>query len=465
MFYDYKRQSPLSTNVTSTCPAEGCPICLSPSLKLDIFHIPGDVLIGGIFSIHNRGKLPFTCGSINLEDIQAMMAFRYAIENIKNHFPQILPGISIGAVYSDVCENSGLIENLLAGFHGERQVYREEKSNRLIDPHSVLAYITSLENSPATFASSLLGQFKFPQIESKAMTAGLSSKQSFPYFSRTSPSEQMQFGVISQIVKKNKWTYIQVVSESQEAVASFQRITTSMSICITAVHMIKSENYEEIVSGLRGNSQARVVLVIADPTNVNGILKAMKRQRVSNNFLLIGTSSWGVSKEAVKGEEDTADGSITLTAVDGLGDSFKKYLDRQDIKSDPVLTAWYQALYDCYLNAGSKGSYKKECGNDALTSSSKFSIGRTVHSTINAVYVIAAALNRTILHYCGENNGICPAFRASHDNSSAMILNIMRDITIFDENNQVFTMRNGEGSISFNINQFTQNNGYTKVRY
>eukprot|EP00106_Octopus_bimaculoides_P013986 XP_014781428.1 PREDICTED: uncharacterized protein LOC106877137 [Octopus bimaculoides] len=161
--------------------------------------------------------------------------------------------------------------------------------------------------------------------------------------------------------------------------------------------------------------------------------------------------------------KDTADGSITLTVFDGLADSFKKYLDKQDIKSDKVLTAWYQALFDCYLNAGSKGSYQKECGNDALTSSSKFSIGRSVYSTINAVYVVAAALNRTILHYCGANDSVCPAFRATHDNSGAMILNIMRDITIFDDNKQVFTMRNGEGSISFHINEFTRSKGYTKI--
>ncbi|GAB1608014.1 metabotropic glutamate receptor 3-like [Argonauta hians] len=463
VFYDRNRITPLTAPPTSLCPRQGCPVCVTPQLKLDIFHIPGDVLIGGIFSIHNKGKLPFTCGSVNLEDIQALMAFRYAIKNIKTHFPKIIPGISIGAVYSDVCENSGLIENILAGFLSEREVYRDEKSNRLIDPELVLAYITSLENPQAFTASTLLGQFKFPQIESKAMSIRLSSKDRFPYLSRTSSSEETQLGVISQILKSNNWTYIQVVSDRPEVVVYLKKLTSTISICITEVHTIATGNYDDVVSGLKRNVHARAVVVIAGPSDVNGLLKAMERHKVSNDFLLIGTSSWGTSNSAVKDVGSAADGSLTLTAVDGVVDGFLQYLDRQDPRSDKVLSMWYQVLFNCYLNAGSKGSYRNKCGNNKLTSSSKFTLGRSVYSTINAVYVAAVALNRTITHYCGINNGVCPAFRASRDRAGALILETMRDTTILDDNQRVFAMRNGQAGVSYRVNRYTQGRGYTTV--
>lgn len=464
--YDQNRNFDISANLTSQCPTSGCPTCLVYYQRPYLNFIGGDILIGGLFSAHDSGRLPFTCGPLNLQNVQAMIAFRFAIEKIKKQFPKILPAVSLGAVYSDVCQSSTLVESTLSGFLGEKQAFRDRVTNDLIEPNLIQAYVSSLENKQSIVASKLLGEFKYPEVEATATTVELSDQEVYPYFSRTVPGEGDQLMILSRVLKRKGWTYIQVVSNNYPSVEALKKYAKSLSVCVSAVHMIDSTapDYSEIVRGLKTNPNARAVVVIGSPEEVNKLLAALSKQNAFKDFVLLGTNSWGISSRAVANQGAAADGSITLTADTGSVNDFKQYLDQLDPKSDALLTEWYQKLFDCYLYAGAQGSYAKMCSTNKFTSSSKFVLDKSVYYTINAVYAVVLALNNTINHYCGINKGACVAFRASRYDTGSIILKSIRDATIMDANKMPFVIKNGEGQSNFLIHNYKKN-GYSKVSH
>lgn len=81
-----------------------------------LIRIPGDVVFGGLFPMHEHlvpsgesgsggGGLEFPCGAIKEEKgIQRLEAMLYALDLI-NDDPNILPNITIGAVILDTCSS------------------------------------------------------------------------------------------------------------------------------------------------------------------------------------------------------------------------------------------------------------------------------------------------------------------------------------------------------------------------
>lgn len=78
-----------------------------------LLRIPGDVVFGGLFPMHEHlvptpgsgGSAEFPCGAIKEEKgIQRLEAMLYALDLI-NEDPNILPNITIGAVILDTCSS------------------------------------------------------------------------------------------------------------------------------------------------------------------------------------------------------------------------------------------------------------------------------------------------------------------------------------------------------------------------
>lgn len=67
-----------------------------------VVHVPGDVLLGGLFPVHKMGKHA-ACGKINRNrGVQRLEAMLFAIDRI-NADPILLPGVKLGAIILDTC--------------------------------------------------------------------------------------------------------------------------------------------------------------------------------------------------------------------------------------------------------------------------------------------------------------------------------------------------------------------------
>lgn len=67
-------------------------------------HVPGDIILGGLFPIHEKGERT-RCGKINKDrGIQRLEAMLFAIDRI-NEDPSLLGGIRLGATILDTCSS------------------------------------------------------------------------------------------------------------------------------------------------------------------------------------------------------------------------------------------------------------------------------------------------------------------------------------------------------------------------
>lgn len=64
-------------------------------------HLPGDIVLGGLFPIHEAGRNASQCGKIKAnQGVQRMVAMLFALDEI-NQDPDLLPGIKLGAQILD----------------------------------------------------------------------------------------------------------------------------------------------------------------------------------------------------------------------------------------------------------------------------------------------------------------------------------------------------------------------------
>lgn len=112
----------------------------SPPSRREI-RIEGDLVLGGLFPVHEKGGGVDECGRIN-EDrgIQRLEAMLFAIDRI-NSDPLLLPGVSLGVHILDTCSrDTYALEQV--GDHGISIVTMNLKMNIYEDAlHSKCVYI------------------------------------------------------------------------------------------------------------------------------------------------------------------------------------------------------------------------------------------------------------------------------------------------------------------------------------
>ena len=110
--YTENRLAPLSPIPSSPCPARGCSPCLGIPQEVKYYFKPGDVVINGIFSLHEMGRSKFTCGElISTVHPLYLEAMIYAVRQANAN--NLLNGVSLGGLGIDDCMDSDLSTNFI----------------------------------------------------------------------------------------------------------------------------------------------------------------------------------------------------------------------------------------------------------------------------------------------------------------------------------------------------------------
>ncbi|KAK3548755.1 hypothetical protein QTP70_020328 [Hemibagrus guttatus] len=134
----------------------------------------GDILIGGIFSFHNKWEQPartFTtgpkkgeCVSLNFREFQSAQTMEFAIEEINNR-TDILPGINLGYKIYDACGSVEMTTRAalsLVNGNGENTT-----SVNCSKPDTVQAIIGQTSSTPTIAISTTVGPLHIPVIVNK----------------------------------------------------------------------------------------------------------------------------------------------------------------------------------------------------------------------------------------------------------------------------------------------------------
>ncbi|KAL2735883.1 metabotropic glutamate receptor 4 isoform X1 [Vespula squamosa] len=412
-------------------------------------NVSGDILLGALFPIHGKGNSGENCGKIKLEDgIQPLEAMLYTLQQI-NQDPKILPGVRLGALVFDSCDNpSYALEqalNFVKGFiahSNEFHVQEYECRDKSVPKFSkggfdkIVAVLADQSSSVTIQVASMLKLFSVPQISYMATSPALSNKKIFPHFFRTIPSDLNQAHAMLEILKQFEWTYVSIVySDTEYGNHGYETLTSLASlysICFSTPQRInkehfKNEDYDTVIRTIANKTDVRVVVLFAEKSTTLRVLDAAKRLNVGTRFLWIGTDSWSSSNHRDFADLDSSrmgqemavlEGALVVQPLSRQLSGFDKYftnLTLEHQKINPWFREFWQEYHRCGINDTENTNITKEnfydsCLDESLTLniSMGYKQQKFLHFVRDAIYSMAHALHDMQKEKCGEGyNGIC----------------------------------------------------------
>ncbi|KAK3530835.1 hypothetical protein QTP70_002867 [Hemibagrus guttatus] len=212
-------------------------LSLQPNERRVVAYIPGDLIIGALFSVHHQPAADRAherkCGAVREQyGIQRVEAMMLTLDRI-NTDPDILPNVTLGCEIRDSCWHSAVALEQSIEFIRDSLIAAESPTAAPLDPISedaatgggakcseglppkgkkpIVGLIGPGSSSVAIQVQNLLQLFNIPQIAYSATSMDLSDKSLYKYFMRVVPSDAQQARAMVDIVKRYNWSYVSTI--------------------------------------------------------------------------------------------------------------------------------------------------------------------------------------------------------------------------------------------------------------
>ncbi|XP_077996356.1 metabotropic glutamate receptor 3-like [Glandiceps talaboti] len=365
---------------------------------------PGDIMLGGIFTLHWSDMDTYNCTQIRpLREIFRVEAMAYAVEKV-NQRKDMLPGLQLGFQILDDCGTEQ--SSLAAVLHFVPGDIHQIPHDGCMCPDierrtNIVGIIGPPLSTNAIPTSKLLNLFHMPQISHAATSDELSNKIVHPYFLRTVPPESQRAQAIVDLLLHFNWTYVFTINSAE----SYGRnginkfiVAASGSICVAdrleVSELLTDEGFDKVVEKMVNNSNARVVVLFSLTREADLLFSALKRAKVERSFTFITTD-----REALDlgqgGHAGAVAGGLFVGSVkaevEGLNDHLRSLLPEHHMENP-----WFPEYYDQYMNCTHRNS---TCNADFhLQESQTYSLG-----VVDAVFAYASALDEMRKDLCPGN--------------------------------------------------------------
>ncbi|RXN24247.1 metabotropic glutamate receptor 5 [Labeo rohita] len=406
-----------------------------------VAHIPGDIIIGALFSVHHQPPADKVherkCGAVREQyGIQRVEAMMHTLDRI-NADPKILPNVTLGCEIRDSCWHSAVALEQSIEFIRDSLVAADESEEagggtRCADPGAtpmkgkkpIVGLIGPGSSSVAIQVQNLLQLFNIPQIAYSATSMDLSDKSLYKYFMRVVPSDAQQARAMVDIVKRYNWTYVSAIhtegNYGESGMEAFKEMAGKEGICIAHSDKIWSnageQSFDRLLAKLRKYlPKARVVACFCEGMTVRNILMAMRRQNLVGEFLLVGSDGWADRYDVTDGYVREAAGGITIKLQSADVKWFDDYylkLRPENNPRNPWFPEFWQHRFHCRLKGHPQenNKYNRTCGKrDSLRQ--QYAQDTKMGFVINAIYSMAYGLHNMQKALCPGMAGLCDAMR------------------------------------------------------
>ncbi|KAJ3602175.1 hypothetical protein NHX12_029934 [Muraenolepis orangiensis] len=414
--------------------------------------VEGDLMIGGLFPVHQKGEGAEDCGKINAQrGIQRLEAMLLALDEI-NKDERLLPGLRLGAHILDTCsKDTYALEQSLEfvrasltkvddseytcpdgsyAIHDDVPLaisgviggsYSDVSIQIQMTPHlrglrgqaeRLLCSLLDHHHWPAVVVANLLRLFQIPQISYASTSAKLSDKTRYDYFARTVPPDFYQAKAMAEILRYFNWTYVSTVASEgdygETGIDAFQQEARARHICIaTSAKVSRSMSrwsYETVIRSLQLKSNAKVVILFTRSEDARELLVAANRMNVS--FTWVASDGWGAQESVVRGSEAVADGAFTIELASYPIPHFNDYftgLHPYNNSRNPWFREFWENQFQCSL-------HDLGCGKHSLKEV-PFEPESKIMFVVNAVFAMATALHNMRQALCPNSTNVCEALK------------------------------------------------------
>ena len=353
----------------------------------------GDVMLGGLFSIHQENSEGH-CGKIT-KRVAYAEAMIYAIESINND-SNLLPNISLGYDIWDYCANITKAARITYDLLQDTSC-TTAKQNK-----SIVALIGPTESTTALVISGFLEMVNISAI-STALSPVLSS-YTYKHLYRTMPPDTFLAKAVADLIDHFNWTYVAAIgvddAYGRYGVWSVIKEASNKngSFCVAMTEFIphhgaQIRNTTDIVTKLKRHENIRVIILWMYGAILRTFVREVGRQNLTRRVWLVSDIAFSLNvNEFSASESDFSPlhGSIAFQPHEFQDVGFKKYMkallsnetNRQD------LPEWWSDSDILTLNktcSAGEESCIQNIVNDVYSSYVPF--------VIDAVYSVAHALN------------------------------------------------------------------------
>uniref|UniRef100_A0A8U8BSP3 Uncharacterized protein n=1 Tax=Geospiza parvula TaxID=87175 RepID=A0A8U8BSP3_GEOPR len=461
----------LGAGLGSVCPAwSACEISMD-----------GDLVIGGLFPVHEKGVGSEDCGKINEHrGIQRLEAMLFALDEI-NKDGSILPGVKLGAHILDTCskdtyaleQSLDFVRASLTRVDGSEHICPDGSYAVHDDvPTAITGVIGGSYSDVSIQVANLLRLFQIPQISYASTSAKLSDKSRYDYFARTVPPDFYQAKAMAEILRFFNWTYVSTVASEgdygETGIEAFEQEARMRNICIATSEKVgrsmNKKTYDGVVRALLQKPNARVVVLFTRSEDARELLAAAQRANVS--FMWVASDGWGALESVVAGSEAVAEGAITIELAAYPIKEFASYfrsLHPYNNSRNPWFREFWEQKFRCSFHTQDCSRYSLKTG--------KFEPESKITFVVNAVYAMAHSLHNMHRTLCPNSTKLCDAMKPVNGKRfyKDFILNVNFDAPFrpADTESVVRFDRYGDGIGRYNIFNYHHMDGryrYQKTR-
>ena len=467
---------------TSACERpSNCPACrLHYDLRYSYLH--GDILLLGLFSIHQFGDTPFQCGLArhDTNDAITVSAFMESIISLRKK-----TGTNYGGIAIDDCYSALNTSALLSDLFSKRMILRDHQSGGTdIDFDKVFVIVGALSSPVSMIIGDISTALGVPMISYGASSPELDNDARYPYFLRTVPSDTRQVKGIIQLLQKLNVTYVGALyiddAYGKNGIKALMEQAKRSGICInqpTAIRQdIDDETLLDVVRGLYLKG-TRVIVYFSIDSLALRILDILATSFADKQPLVfIASDGWGTNRNLIEGKLGRkAKGSLVFNVETMVqnNEEFRRFL--LDLNSTHVQhNRWIPRYFEDYHHCDFVGSFDKSRDiNDPLCApvltldedivDSLYKDQRGLH-VMHAVEAAINGLSKIVKPIC-DGNAVCKALRSSTHARS--LKEAIQGINLGNARDDLFPFdSSGSGNIGFTIFNIQRNNDeivYVKV--
>ena len=364
-------------------------------------------VLGGLIPVHleDPNFSGARCGDTRRD--QRVEAMLFAIDSV-NANKTLLPNISLGFDIRDTCfsEKIGLDEAIDVIISGNQldvdscdcDTTNMESTNASIPTVGIVGAAASRVSIPVAGLGRL---FQVPQVSYSSTSPILSNRETYSYFYRTVPPDNLQAKAMIDLVLYFNWTQISILyvgdSYGQPGARELQNLAKYNNICIDVYEEIGvnfvAENYTKLANTLL-SSKAEVVIVFTLEQNARLLLEAVHMANSSSRFVWIASDGWARSLNLTNLFSEMVAGYFGVAPLAPHVPLFDEYFSQLTIQTNRR-NHWFHEIYSAYTSNP----------NVSLTSLQFYTQNTFVSSTVDAVYAFANALHNYLEQNCNFTSG------------------------------------------------------------
>ncbi|XP_072025083.1 metabotropic glutamate receptor 3-like [Amphiura filiformis] len=361
-----------------------------PVRACEVYHKPGDVVIGGLFPIF-RSEPKRPCESSQLSSITTSAELlAYTIDMI-NQRDDLLTNVTLGMEIRNDCAFEELTVwsmMTMTSNIGHLEFSAKCPNHTRGHDNTVVAVIGPSRSTNGLLAAKVGGLFSTPVISYSATSDELSDSSRFPYFFRTVPPDKFQVGAIMDLLQYFNWKYIalfySIDTYGINAARQIQTRADELDICIPVSLPVASTSTERDLQNIREklyeHNKVDVIVIFALRHAAYSVVKAISV--LNRKFTIIGSDGVGLANTP------DAQGGLFVDLFSSYDPDWYQHLAQ--LPSTSHVSHWYQNMANNMMAINNCSTWVScEIPNPYMGT-----------QITNAVLAIAHALNTTISKYC-----------------------------------------------------------------